>query len=358
MLIDVKTIVGGADKEAVQDEIAQLQTNSDEVMHTGNTGAGKELIPTNVMGDTIFNLIPNYSALLPLLPGNHGTGMEISEVLPIVGEASMFEGNAEWTTGSSAITPGGQKLFTDSVSITQAQLKLEIAISKRELAYSVENLEALIRDRANRSAARTIDALLLNADTATSGNVNLDGGTPASTSYFMQADNGLRKLGLVNSTDIGAFDEDDFITMLDTLGDYAANPGDCLFVTNRLVYNKMLKFSNLKTYDKVAQNATVLTGVLANIYGVDVLVARDCPAKALATGKVSSTAGSNVTGTGVMFYKPAVQYGYGKVQDYEVTRVAGKGAIITVTMEFGFGVPAVPSTVSGKFVTTARNITL
>ena len=45
-------------------------------------------------------MLGNYSRLLPLLPGNHGNNMAISEIVPIVGEASLFDGNSEWTTGA------------------------------------------------------------------------------------------------------------------------------------------------------------------------------------------------------------------------------------------------------------------
>lgn len=359
LLVDVKTIGNKEDKATALAEVeaAFVQTNANEVMNTGAAAAGKEVIPTEVFGDALLNLVPNYSYLLPLLPGNHGTGLALKETLPIIGEADIFGGNSEWTTGSSAITPTGSKAVTGSISITQGQFILNIALSKRELAYSVVDLENVIRERINLSAARTIDAFILNADSAASGNVNYDGGTPAAGSYYLQGDNGLRKIGITNSVDIGTFDDADVLTMIDSLGDYAADPSMLLLAVNRKVYNKMLGFTNTKTYDKQALNATILKGILANIYGVDILVHRDVPALAVATGKVSSTGASNVTGTCVMFYKPAVQYGFGKVQDFEVTNVAGKGVILTSTFEFGF---AIPNTDAGlpKMVTAGINITM
>jgi len=209
----------------------------------------------------------------------------------------------------------------------------------------------------NLSAARTIDAVILNGDSATSGNINLDGGTPGASSYYLQSATGLRKVGIANSADNGTFDEGDFLTMLDNLGEYAADPSQLLFVVNRKVYNKMLGFTNVKTYDKVAGNATIIKGVLANLFGVDILVHRDVPALAQASGKVSSTGANNTTGTAVMFYKPAVQYGYGKVQDFEITKVAGKGIILTATFEFGFAVLNAEAGLP-KMVTTAINITM
>lgn len=362
LLVDVKTIATRGEDQANAiaevDAFIAMQTNADEVMHTTKVGGGKEVIPTEVFGDALLNLVPSYSYLLPLLPGNHGSGLNLLETLPIIGEADIFKGNSEWTTGSSAITPDGSKTATGSISITQGQFILNIALSKRELAYSVVDLERVIRERINLSAARTIDAFILNADSATSGNINYDGGTPAVGSYYLQGATGLRKVGLTNSVDVGTFDDADVLAMLDALGDYASDPSMLILAVNRKVYNKMLGFTNTKTYDKSSTNATILKGVLANIYGVDVLVHRDVPALAQATGKVSSTGASNTLGTAVMFYKPAVQYGFGKVQDFEVTNVAGKGVILTSTFEFGFAIPTGGTAGLPEMVTTAKNITV
>lgn len=69
-------------------------------MNTGAQYFGQELVPTNVVADPLLDLLGNYSRLLPLLPGNHGNNMAVSEIVPIIGEADLFQGNSEWTTGA------------------------------------------------------------------------------------------------------------------------------------------------------------------------------------------------------------------------------------------------------------------
>lgn len=361
LLVGIKTIGAKQDEAtavAEVDAFIAAQTNANEIMNTGATGAGKELIPINVLQPEVLDLVPQYSYLLPLLPSNHGTNMAVSEKVAVLGEADMYSGNTEWTTGAAyPNTPTGKKVATGEITITQGQFILEIALSKRELNYAIVDLEATVKTKMNMAAARTIDAFILNADTATSGNVNLDGGTPASTIYYLQGNNGLRKLGLTNSVDIGAFDDVDVLSMIDALGDYASDPSMLLLAVNRKVYNKMLGFTNVKTYDKAYTNLTIQKGVLANIYGVDILVHRDVPALAQATGLVSSTGGSNTTGTIVLFYKPAVQYGWGQVDEFEVTRVAGKGVVLTSTFEFGFTIPNGEAGYA-PMVSTGKNITM
>jgi len=164
-----------AEQEEAKAEM-DVDTKANEVMNTAIAGFGSELIPTNVYTDPLLDLIPEYSKLLPSLPGNHGNNMAISMKVPIIGEANMFYGNTQRTSG----TPVGPDAAangpaTDDLTITQGQFIITVALSRRELAYSPENLEAIVRERINRSAARTLDALIMNADDAASNNVNDDG---------------------------------------------------------------------------------------------------------------------------------------------------------------------------------------
>lgn len=339
LLLKVKTIGAKEDSATVQAEIEKLiATNANEVMHTTNTGAWKELIQTEVWGDAITNLVPNYSYLLPILPGNHWAWLELKENLPIIWEADLYRGNTEYTTWTTALTASGKKAATWTIAVEQGQFILDIFVSKRELRYSVAQLESILKERMARSMARTVDAFIINADKATSWNVNLNGATPATDSYFLQWDNGLRKLWIANGVDIWTFDEQDILDMIDKLWEFASNPADLVLVVSRKVYNKMLGFTNLKTYDKNRDNATIITWVLANIFWIDVLVDRNIPTLTATDGTVSSTGASNVKGSIVLLYKPAVQYWFGKIDDFEVTTIAWKGIALTSTFEFWFGV--------------------
>lgn len=80
-MMKAKSIAGIAYDEK---DFAEVETKANEVVHTNNTGMGKELIPTNVMIDPMLDLVPNYSKLLPLLPGNHGNNMPISAKVPVI----------------------------------------------------------------------------------------------------------------------------------------------------------------------------------------------------------------------------------------------------------------------------------
>jgi hypothetical protein len=97
-----------------------------------------------------------------------------------------------------------------------------------------------------------MEALILNGDTtnAGTGNINSDDADPADTNYYLGA-NGLRKAAFAGSgctTDVGTLDFDDYITMLNILGQYAAKPEDLVWIMNRRTYNKSLAINELKQF--------------------------------------------------------------------------------------------------------------
>ena len=322
----------------VKEDVVE-ETKANEVMHTWNTGFGAELIPTNVVLDPALDLLPKYSSLLNLLPWNHGNNMPASAKVPVIGEADLFSGNSEWTTGAYSVTPAKHWPATGDVTITQWQFIFDIALSYREVEYSVVDVEAIIRDRINRAAARTIDAVIINADDTASwsGNVN---GTYSGNPYFTQQDNWIRMVGIANTgISVGTFTSASLLAVKNVIDAwYQADLSNLLYIMPANVYNKTLALSEVITMDKFGPNATVVTGVLAKAFGIDVLVARDWPALTNTSGLVDATSTNNTKGSFACIYKPAVQYGFGQPLKLYLTECPGKWYIITATMEFGFAI--------------------
>lgn len=338
-LIDqVKTLWEVEVKEEVVEEV-----KANEVMNTGATAFGKELIPTNVLLDPMLDLVPQYSQLLPLLPGNHGNNMPVSAKVPVLWEANLFSGNSEWTTWAWAfVTPANNGPATWEVVITQGQYILTVSLSKRELNYGPAQLEALIRQRINQAAARTIDAVIINwdAETGATGNVNTDDWAPTAGLYYLQNDHGIRELAINNSLtiDCGALDSGDFLSVKWLLNPgYQAMLNDLLYITSAQVYNKALALTEVITVDKFGPNATISSGVLAKIFNIDILVARDRPL-AEADGKCSKTSSNNTKGSFACIYKPAVQYWFGQPLEIDAFKVPGKGVDLVATFEFWFAI--------------------
>ena len=171
-------------KELSEKKIADMRLKTNEVVHTTNTGYGKELIPVNVLTDTVLEMVPMYAGILnAFMVGFHGNSMGKSEKVPIVGEIPFAQGNSEWTTGAGAIAQGKQLLPTGDVTINQYSMIVSVDVSNEELAYSVADLQTMILRKMSQSFVRTFESAIVNADPETSsvGNVNSDDQAPATT---------------------------------------------------------------------------------------------------------------------------------------------------------------------------------
>lgn len=339
----------------VKEEVVEEQ-KANEVMHTTNTGFGAELIPQNVVLDPALDLLPKYSTLINMLPWNHGNNMPISAKVPVVWEANLFSGNTEWTTWPCGSTPVNMWPATWEVTIIQGQYIFSVAISYREVEYAVADVIAIVRDRINRSAWRTVDASIINSDSASTGNIN---GTFVSTAYYAQNPAGIRKVGIANgAVSVGALTSGSLLSVKSVIdAGYQADLNNLLYIMPANVYNKALGIAEVITMDKFGPNATIVTGILAKAFGIDVFVARDFPALTDATGVVSATSSDNTKGSFACLYKPAVQYGWGQPVRLYLKECPWKWYEIIATMDFGF---AIANNIAGlgKTVGLWVNVTL
>lgn len=315
------------------DGIPELETNANEVMHTSNTNKGAELVPTSVLSQQIFDTILDYSSFLKMLPGYHGVGLNKIEEVPVIGDVGFFSLHAEKTTSAFSLAQGNTTLATAKVTLTQKQYDLTIDVSNELSQFNVLGaaaFEARLKEKIAKAMVRTVEGLIINGDTtnAATGNVNLDDADPADTLYYLGA-LGLRYYGIggsagVTKVDVGSFDMADLVSVANLLGDFFADPSQCLWLFNRSTYNKALNIAEFADAAKNGKQSTINTGAITNILGADVVVARDLP-KTEADGKVSTTAANNTLGQFLIFWKPAVQYGYGQELQLELFNMGKDG---------------------------------
>lgn len=347
--------------------VAVVEKNSDEVIHTGNTGKGKELVPLNVLSAQIAELFPTYSRLLPLLPSNHGSGLAVTQKVPVLGAAPLFDGDTQWEDQAGVVGPDApnKTITTGEVTITQATYRASMAVSDQELAHAITGaleLQNRIVEKLAEGAARTIDAVILNGDTTatSSGNVNKDDGTPASTAYYLNNDNGIRKLGLSDAdhyVNVGTLEFADLLSMRGQMGGLASRASDLLWVTNVQTENSLLGLAEFKNAYQSGVASTAVTGNLVKPLGIDYLCHEDFGLTE-ADGKISGTAANNTKGGIALIHKPSIQYGYGMPLKIEVVRVAGRGVLIVATFEFGFTIADMKAGVTDPSVVLGYNITL
>jgi HK97 family phage major capsid protein len=309
----------------------KLETKANEVIHTTNTGYGAELVPGAVQTTDFLDLTPTISPILSAFRGFHGRNLNKIQEVPVIGRLAKHQLSTEWTTGSpvSMITQGKSLLPTAKITLTQKKYLFSVDISDEEMRFvNVLDIVTKTNEKLARSSAETIEALALNGDTtnASTGNINSDDGDPADTNYYLGA-NGLRKAAFAGSGcthDVGTLDFDDFLTMLNVLGQYAAKPEDLLFIMNRATYNKSLAINELKQFLYNGKSSTIFSGSITNILGSDVFVSSEFN-KTEADGKISVTPGNNTKGGLILAHRDAIQYGYNGEYQLEVFRVPGFG---------------------------------
>lgn len=329
-----KDVLETLGKLGIQGEgVPELETNANEVMHTSNTGKGAEMVPTSVLSQQIFDTILDYSSFLKMLPGYHGVGLNKIEEVPVIGDVGFFALHAEKTTGAFALTQAANTMATAKVTLTQKQYDLKIDVSNELSQFNVlgaAEFERRLKEKIAKAMVRTVESLIINGDTtnAATGNVNLDDADPADTLYYLGA-LGLRYYGVAGSAnvtkvDVGSMDMADLVSVANLLGDFFADPSQCLWIFNRSTYNKALNIAEFADAAKNGKGSTINSGAITNILGADVVVNRDMP-KTEADGKISTTASNNTLGTFLIFWKPAVQYGYGQELQLELFNLGADG---------------------------------
>lgn len=294
--------------------LAAIKAN--ELVHTQNTGFGEEAIPDLWMNEVwrrerMENVVAQLFGTIEMTSNPFNVPLEgVDPEMYAVPETTDI---AQLTLTGDNPTPV-TKAGTDKLQLVAAKLALRIAISDEEEEDALYSVLAEQRQKALQVVDRTIDSVMLNADDSTSGNVNLDGGTPSAfDNYMFGGGTGLvyqaisRGL-LVQAASVptlALFRELRF-TLDPSVSIY---PSDLAFIVDPYVYAKLLDIPEFLTVDKMGPNATVVTGVVGSIDGVPVRVTNELK-QAAANGKVSSTAGNNTKGRAICVYTPAHKFGY------------------------------------------------
>lgn len=220
----------------------------------------------------------------------------------------------DMTLAASTNPTPDSKVGTGKVQLASKKLSLRVGFSTELVEDSIIPVLPQYKAQATRAILDSIDNVLLNGDTATSGNVNYDGGAPNATDKFM-ALIGLRRIlvdTVANAVDMG--------NVAPTLAKIRearftldpAKAGDIpnlALVTGSTVYAKLLGLGEIITVDKYGEYATVLSGEIGKLDGIPVLWTAEQAANA-ANGKVSSTGGNNTRGSLEIIHRLSYVVGY------------------------------------------------
>jgi len=351
LLANIKKEAGfdAAEVENSLNEAKELRAKrlTNDTENTQTTWWGKELVPQNNLIAQVMTMPGRQPSFIQALPGFHGFNMGISETLPIKGILPRAKGNQEWLTGAGAINEGKKRIPTDSVTITQKPLIIQVDISKRFINYSIDDLMTYVTGEMARSIDVDTEFAILNADptdTAT-GNINCNDAKPSTTfadgadDLSLQFDTSIRKYMLDNSltVNVGTLEWTHFIAVRQKLGKYAIMLNDLMLLMDSVCYHKALTLDEFKKANENGRSSTIFEGAISNIAGVDLFLPESFQATT-SDGTISSTAANNTKGWFIYLYKPAVQYGFGQDMEIEVWNIPGKGKSIIGTYEFWFAI--------------------
>lgn len=338
--------------KALESKSALLETKANEIMHTTNTGFGAELVPGNILMTDFLDMAPKVSPLLGFFQaGYHGRNMDKKMDVAVLGELPLHQLMPEQTTGAFAFAQGLGMLPTAKVTIEQKERFFTVDISEAELRFSVVDILSIIKKKLADSVANTMLSDFINGDTVLTANtnINLIDGTPSATLSYTGAD-GLRKTAFANSKaiDVGALTFDDYITLLNALGNNAVNE-DMIYIHSLIARNAALNIPEFKQAYVNGKSSTAMTGQLPDFLGASVADTRWLPS-ANTAGKVSATAANNTKGSILAVHKSAVQHGTNGDYNIEVYRVPGKGLQVIGYYFYGH---AINSSLAGTDATVA-----
>lgn len=334
--------------KASEVKMAQLETKANELVHTGNTGFGAELIPGAVQTTDFLDLAPQINPTLGMFKGFHGRNMDKTMEVPVIGELALHNLEGEATDDTlDVVNASSGKLPTAKVTIAQKKMVFRVTISDEEVRFSnVVDIVATMQKKLAESAARTTISALINGDTVTTANtnINLIDGTPASTAHYLAGD-GLRKTAFANSNafDGGTLAYADFLTAMGAMGENVS--GDLMWLFGTGSHVTALGLDEFKNQYINGSYSVVNDGRVRNFLGNDVAIDRYLQ-KSNVAGKISATPANNTKGSIILADKYAMQWGHNGDYSVELVRIPAKGWQLVGYYYLGFAAS------SGKGVQT------
>lgn len=326
-------------------------TRADEIMTSTNTGNGDEWVGVGYSND-LWEKARNNRIYQDLV----SRGMRVEEVPDGEESIVIFTESTDPTVYTIAQTTDldatnrptvnilTSNVGTGNVTLTPGQLGLAAAYSDVFEEDSLIKAAPQLNRQISEKMEETIEQLMVNGDVQTSTtNVNYDGGTPGtglSTPYYIASD-GFRKYALVTGSNTsrsgGTLDENDFrLTLKLFPSAIRTRKGQIAFLFDPDTHNTALDIAAIKTEDVKRTNATIVSGVLENIYGVDCF---ECGFLPLADtdGKVTYNGNVADTGTILGIYAPFWAMGWKRKITVETDRDILSGTnIIVAKMRLGF----------------------
>jgi HK97 family phage major capsid protein len=279
-----------------------VQKNANEVLGETNTGFGKEWVEEVILS---AELIERLQANDSLLVGATIKLMEGKSLdVPVKGKKVRMSLTTELLnapTGGSTNATQVKKLGTPKITLNANEMKITIYYSDTLLEDSVVAMAEYVMSEIADAYETSIHEVLLNGDTATGANTNINI-IDANTSALPDGDktdllsaNGIRKLAFTNSATVdagGNLAVENIRSARAKMGVKGLDPSKLRLVPDMQTYQDLLNLTEVETIEKFGASATITNGTLSAIDGIKI-VNREEMLRATANGKISATPANN-----------------------------------------------------------------
>jgi HK97 family phage major capsid protein len=281
-------------------EFAREASALRKAMDTATTEEGLEWIPTGFSRELVrkVKLALKVAALSGriVMPTNPFK-------LPIDGADAVAYLTSESTTDSAtkmtASTPG-----TNNVTFDAVKLACRVLVSTELEEDSVVAILPLLRDKIVQALAEAQENATINGDT---DGTHMDSDVTAATDV-RKAWDGYRRLALsAAEVDCSTFDIASLRAIRTAMGKYGVNPSNLAWIAGITVFNKMLGLDEVMTVDKYGPSATILSGELAKLDGIPIIVSEFVREDLNASGVYDGTTTDRTVLP--LVYRPGFLYG-------------------------------------------------
>ena len=245
------------------------QTELAKALDTTTSGQGSDWMPTQFSAEFIQRMEGNYQIAARIQRVLIPRGVDKLK-LPAAGTAaSLYKlsgSSADDIAKIQATTPGTRNVELDPVKLG-ARVEVESDMDE-DSAIAVSDY---VNDELNLAAARGVDDICLNGDTRTTGMQDVD---VTSAADHRKAWDGFRRLTVAGAK----IDTSDTVNVanwrlmwskLQTGASQYGQPEDMVALADLNGYLKLLVMSEVLTLDKYGSRATVTTGRLQEVFGVE-----------------------------------------------------------------------------------------
>jgi len=196
-----------------------------------------------------------------------------------------------------------QSVVAHNVTFTATKLRARFVTSQELEEDSIVPILPLLRRKLVMTLANSLETGIINGTKL--GTTHIDTDTEAlGDEDVRKAWNGLRAYAAAQSFETDGGDTSPSVAMVNamrrSMGEYGADPAKLAALMSITTYVNLLDETQVQTVDKLGPNATILSGQLAQIYGIPVIVSRYWRDDLDATG-VNGATGNTFTSFGLVF---------------------------------------------------------